>query len=687
MEKNKNKSNKKLDLSTFLSVVTCLLLLLGLCLMAFSGLIDTAVPWFPVLVFALLLALTIAMAFRTRIKKLIEPVQKQYRTVILILVPLAALFLIEQPYSLSIFGIEPRYFIINLSILIVLFCFVYYLGQRTKTATITFLIVCFLVGLTNFFVLSFKGQPILPSDLFALKTAAAVGSDYRYYISSSVISSYFVLAIMMMGVTFLDKPVHNQQLALKNISIALASFVVFGAWAAVVDIGSAYGVKIESWNAHNSYSKQGFTLSFTKRVQDSHPKAPYNYSRIAMEEILAPYESDKEEQIIEDPPHVLVIMNESFSDLSQFKILSKNYQGPEFFNSISDAVQKGSVYVSAFGGGTCNSEFEFFTGCSLGIIGSDIYPYIVYDLKGVDNLVSYFKGFGYETLAIHPEAKTNWRRNIVYEQFGFDEFRGNESFEDAPRLRHHVTDKATYDMALDRLREADSPQFIFDLTMQNHSGYETGEIPEEMQLDVVYAGKSDPEVNEYLSCIQQSDEDLKYLIEELRTLDQKVIICFFGDHQPFLSKTLAGLEFGIEPADFTLKQAQTRYNVPYLIWKNYDDPDSVLNESNNANDSSEEGIVSSTETASASENTQPPKKMIGDTSLNFLGAILVQETGLPLNTKQKFILDTRPDIPVINLSGYRDRFGSWYWHYENSHLGELHRKYVYLQYNTLFDFD
>ena len=42
-----------------------------------------------------------------------------------------------------------------------------------------------------------------------------------------------------------------------------------------------------------------------------------------------------------------------------------------------------------------------------------------------------------------------------------------------------VTDAATYDKILEELNKSDSPQFILDVTMQNHGGYDAGTVPDE----------------------------------------------------------------------------------------------------------------------------------------------------------------------------------------------------------------
>ena len=166
-------------------------------------------------------------------------------------------------------------------------------------------------------------------------------------------------------------------------------------------------------------------------------------------------------------------MNETFSDLSIYQNLHAGYEGPTFFKSISDAVARGTLYVSAYGGGTCNTEFEFLTGNSMAYLGRRV-PLLHLQPHADQEPRQQFSDLGYATTAMHPNHGTNWNRENVYRDFGFDNFLTINDFADADRLRGMVTDEATYDKILDLLNENSDPQFIFDVTMQNHSGTRRG---------------------------------------------------------------------------------------------------------------------------------------------------------------------------------------------------------------------
>ena len=320
-------------------------------------------------------------------------------------------------------------------------------------------------------------------------------------------------------------------------------------------------------------------------------------------------------------------MNETFSDLSIYQNLHADYQGPQFFKNLSDTLQRGALYVSAFGGGTCNTEFEYLTGNSMAFLGTGTYPYTIYDLTRTETLSQQFKDLGYDTTAIHPNHGTNWNRENVYSAFGFDNFLTIQDFQDAEKLRGMVTDAATYDKILQMLDENSNPQFIFDVTMQNHSGYDTGLIPVDKQVNYVIDGVSDPEVNEYLALIEESDRALEDFVNQLRKLDRKVILVFFGDHQPFFPDEFNDAWF---TGESDAVHNERLWQTDYFIWANYD--------------------VAGRDQESAQD----------DLSVNYLSSVLMDLIGAPLTGYQKAHITLREALPAINATGYEDKSLQWY---------------------------
>ena len=395
--------------------------------------------------------------------------------------------------------------------------------------------------------------------------------------------------------------------------------------------------------------------------------------RRAIRSAAAPTTSDaapeQSEALPYDGPNVIAIMNETFSDLSSYPGLEGTNAAPTFFHEVADdSLAAGDVYVSAMGGGTCNSEFEFLTGASTGNMGGGVYPYVLYDLEGVDNLASYFRGLGYGTHAIHPAEAANWRRDRIYEQLGFDDFDDITTMEGADTFRDLVTDRATYERVLEKIDEGDGPQFVFDVTIQNHGGYDTGLVPPADAVHLESDEVESPEVDEFLAAIKRSDEDLRWLIEELNARDEPTIVVFFGDHQPGFADWLFEETFGKPVEDANLEEVQARYRTPYFIWAN----------------------------AAARGKYEESLTRIEDadvTSLNYLSTLLLDATGLPRDARALYRSAVRQALPAVNLNGYRDAEGAWHWFGEAVESGaqktaeDALKSYAILQYNQLFGND
>ena len=428
--------------------------------------------------------------------------------------------------------------------------------------------------------------------------------------------------------------------------LGLALFVT------VPGYGADFGVSLNHWNSMYSTSRQGFFPCFVKEFQARLIPEPEGYSDEAAQEyedeLVSTYEetlgedADTDEgearaaaveQFSEEEPCVITIMNESFSDLSVYKaIAATGYDGPQFVKyGIKDAIAQGDAYTSIFGGGTCNSEFEMLCGVNLHYLGSNKYPYTQWDFNDVDCLPRQFAELGYDTTAIHPNEGTNWDRNRVYSQMGFDEFYTIDDFEDAETYHDgYVSDKATYEKILEILESSDDPQFIHDVTMQNHGPFTSGTIPEEDQTDYQPAGADaydNYQLNEYLACVQESDEAIEWFLEQLSQLDRPVVVLFFGDHQPKPAAAYTQLGYSGEDSILT---AEREYHTMYFMWANYDI----------------DGVDQT------SENV--------DESVSSLGDVLMYKIGAPLNDRQKASLASQSDLPIVSLIGYQDADGNWH---------------------------
>lgn len=506
-------------------------------------------------------------------------------------------------------------------------------------------------GIAQHFVLLFKGTVVLPSDLLVLGAAAEVSGGYNFILTERMIISIGSLAACFCVLAFIGHRTESQRRFLPGalgavvINLVVSSALVFGVYSLYnnVKVEDVLATPINRWMPLDTYQTEGFTFGFIAMMQDLPIPVPEGYSDSAAQalqdelanefdrEMNSPERQAVSTRFEETEPSVVVVMNESFADLSLHDAIKEaGYEGPQFFKSLSDTLQRGTFMTSVVGGATANTEFEFLTGTSTGFLGSYKYPYQLYNFSNVDSLPKQFKEWGYDTTAMHPMNGANYNRSTNYKRLGFDTFLDIEDFPGAHTYHAGVDDRTTYDRIIEILQSSDTPQFIFDVTMQNHGGYAGGTVPDEDLVDWAPAdllgGDLAVQLNTYLTCIEESDAALEHFIAQLRELKRPTVLVFFGDHQPNIS---ALLNDALHPGEEAFAHEMRTYESAYFVWTNY---------------------------AIADRSEGAPQ----ETSAAQLAAEALYEIGAPLTDFQKAQLVLGRDIPSVNFIGYRGADGLRY---------------------------
>lgn len=242
-----------------------------------------------------------------------------------------------------------------------------------------------------------------------------------------------------------------------------------------IDVGKQLGLTIDGWAPVFSFRDNGAPVTMLMSYRLAKPEKPEGYSDVAAERILANYTSDSSTgEAAEESgerPVIIAIMNESFTDLGVLGDFASDSYLANWYAEGS-YVRRGYVYSSVYGGGTCNSEFEFLTGDSIANIQASAYPYENYDLTETENIVKYLRDAeGYYTVAFHPYKADNWNRPEAYEALGFDIFLTQGDVEDPEYLASKISDASDYAKVEELMDEAqmdEKPLFLFNVTMQNH---------------------------------------------------------------------------------------------------------------------------------------------------------------------------------------------------------------------------
>ena len=76
---------------------------------------------------------------------------------------------------------------------------------------------------------------------------------------------------------------------------------------------------------------------------------------------------------------------------------------------------------------------------------------------------------------MHPYPGENWNRDTCYKNMGFDDFIDETRYEERDFLRNYVSDQSNYENLIKQVENKENPAerlFLFNVTMQNHGGYE-----------------------------------------------------------------------------------------------------------------------------------------------------------------------------------------------------------------------
>ena len=595
-----------------------------------------------------------------------EKWEKRYAMIYLFVGPFVTLTLVECFANHYVYDFAPLVFVVNYLLYLLLYGVAYALTNRIGVAGISINVLLGVFGIVNNLVLNFRGTPFVPLDFLAAGTAANVVQNYDFTPTSQMLLSLLMLACMIaLGVKVKYVNRVRRKAAQRSVytlaCFAAVMFVFYG-----TSFLSSMNITADLWNQLRGYKAQGSVVGFWLNTRTLVVNQPAEYSVEKVEEIANEASQTVEEtsaEEAEDPdggvekPNIIAIMNETWSDLS---VVGNGFEASEdplaFYHSLEENTIKGNLYVSIYGNGTSNSEFEFLTGNTLAFLPSGCNAYSQYIHDETSSLVSTLADQGYSRTAVHPYYRNGWNRDTVYPLLGFERFYDIYSFDQSHLMRQYISDSDNYEkvISLYENRDESRPFFLFNVTMQNHGGYGTqyANFPETVTLPWDTEGEY-PKAQQYLSLMKETDKALEELITCFSNVDEPTIILMFGDHQAkieeeFYENVLFG---GKSLSSLSLEENQQRYITPFLIWANYDIEEDYL-----------EGI-----------------------SANYLSTLLLEVAGLETTPYNQYLSGLYQELPVINAVGYIDKDGNYYDYKTESEYTGLLEDYKILQYNNMFD--
>ena len=615
----------------------------------------------------------------------LRPLQEKIiYTSALLLLPIVSMTMVECLNGVFIYNFSVVNFINNYCLYLLFYGLFFAITGSYRLSVMITSPLFFAFALAHFFVFKYKGSPFVPMDFLSITTAKDVAKSYDYSITYQIaIAIVLLIALMVWGYKLKTPRMHLSTKIITRCASGIAMLVVCLIFF-FTDIFANCGLEPDFWNQARGYRKSGFLLNFCLNSKYLYLSEPDGYDTANIEGIINSLDNDSinDNDEYKATPNVICIMNESFSDLSVCGDFETNEDPLKFYNSLTENVVKGNLYVPVHGAGTSNTEYEFLTGNSTSFFPAGSNAYMLYVKKPTSSLVSTMNGLGYSKIAFHPYYSFGWNRKQVYNCFGFEEFynivsvinpsllldyikkgSNNEYFNELCEtnypgqnvlLREYVSDEYNYDKVIEYYEKRDltKPFFMFNVTMQNHGGYTKVYSNFDVDIKLTSTKGYYPKTENYLSLLKRSDQAFSELISYFSQVQEPTVICMFGDHQPSIEEEFYEEIMGVENLDSaTLEQRQSRYITPFVIWANYDIEDATIDK----------------------------------LSVNYLSSYLLKTAGIETTPYNDYLFNLSKKLPVINSVGYIDINGVHYENSKKSKYSSLLNDYSILQYNNSID--
>lgn len=562
-------------------------------------------------------------------------------------------FILEFVNNSKFSQMEIKFYLLDMAGVLIIMFILFMILNSYKLTMIVMLVFYSLITMVFYAVNTMRGEPFQFIDIFSAGTAMEVAGQYKFVMTYQVVS-VIVWSLCLILILLRIPDLKLMRSIPGKILIRFAAFpVIFGLSFLYLNYNwnGELGIVTDLFAPIKTYEECGVQVGFFCVAKYMRLTQPEDYSVEAAEKIAKDSLNEQTPNTVTDvePVNIICVMNESLADYRKIGDLRTNIEVMPFYDSLTENTIKGSTLVCIKGGGTAKTEYEFLTGNSVKRFPAMV-PYVSYFTHEQYSLVTTLEAQGYDSVVMHPYKKTNWNRPTAYRLLDFNEYISIDDFdENASKIRGLISDQANYEKIIERVNEKQNSNdklFLFDITIQNHGGYNTNNYTGEIQV----TDYNDPSVDRFLSLVHESDKALQYLISYFQNVEEPTLIVMFGDHYPALPDAFTEYLSGAPYDDLDIGQQQNYYATPFLIWANYDIPE-------------QSGVT---------------------TSSNFLGTLMLEQTGLEMAPYNYYLKNMMTTMPALNHLGYMDAAGIYHsWSEGGEEALKKEQDYEYLQYNNL----
>jgi lipoteichoic acid synthase len=254
----------------------------------------------------------------------------------------------------------------------------------------------------------------------------------------------------------------------------------------------------------------------------------------------------------------------SMESLQTFPIGAK-INGQEVTPFLNDFIKE-SYYFDNFyhqTGQGKTSDAEFITENSLYPIGRGA-VYFTNSQNTYRATPNILKAEGYYSAVFHANDRTFWNRDIMYDNFGYDEFFDVSSYKvnEENSVNWGLKDIDFFRQSMPMLESLPEPFYAKFITLTNHFPFTLDE--EDMMVDL-YDSDSNT-LNRYFPAVRYMDEAIKLFVQDLKDsgLYDRTVIVLYGDHYGISENHNAEMAEYIG-TDITPFQSTQLQRVPLII--------------------------------------------------------------------------------------------------------------------------
>ena len=458
-------------------------------------------------------------------------------------------------------------FVLNVILVALLYLMLLMLFNRFWTASIVIPAVGIIVAAIEHFKVEIRYEAILPADLGFLGpntgnmlTFIPAGAHVTILVA---LGAFAVLLALILVLRHFDgrkgRMIRTDNLSLNLTSrliLLLLPILVFALYCIHVSttdslankFSRALGDTPSMWDSVYDAQRNGPLVAFTRQLNPKIMDKPSNYSEETMKKVAARYQKEAETinasrtNNLTDST-VVYVLSESFSDPSRVPGLKTNKDSMPNIRKIKAGTTSGLMLSSGYGGGTANLEYMGLSGLSMANFESSLsspYQQLVPSQHWTPT-INQLWGAPVNSLGYHPYESSMYSRATNYKKFGFSHFytltgpdviKYQDKIDESP----YVSDKSSYDSALEGIKSGKTNKFIQIITMQNHmpyhEWYENNDYTAESTTGTPLGDDEQQSIETYQKGVEITDQATQEFLNELDALDKPVTVVFYGDHLP-----------------------------------------------------------------------------------------------------------------------------------------------------------